>query len=334
MIDAHVHVLPGDPQPLLDRLDAAGARRFNVLGVNSLFGADNNLLCLRLKQLRPGRAYAFGGLQWVGSHCPQPERQLELMLAAGFDGLKLLETKPNVQKHTGFLPDSPAFSAMFSLAEQQGVPIMWHVGDPAPFWHVHLAPQFAIDNGWTYEGEGFLSLGALYHHTENVLSRHPRLQVILAHLYFCSDDRAHLSRLFEQHPGAHIDITPGSEMYRDFAADRAGWQTFFREHHQRILLGTDTTNQPGDEGLHALAALTRGLLKPEDFPIWEISMRGFDLSPDQVSAITEGNFKRLAGDSPKPVHDEGLRELMAFYRQHLSASQYEACRNTYEEFFV
>ena len=101
MIDAHVHLYPGDPQPLADRLAALGTARFNVLGVPGIWGSDNNLHCLRMKALYPGRAWVFGGLNWRGPECPLPERQLELMMLAGFDGLKLLETKPEITDARG-----------------------------------------------------------------------------------------------------------------------------------------------------------------------------------------------------------------------------------------
>lgn len=334
MIDAHVHVLPGDPEPLLHRLAAFGAGQFNALGVPALWGEDNNLRCLRMKRLYPGQAWAFGGLHWNGRHCPHPERQLELMLQAGFDGLKLLETKPNLQKQLGFLPDDPGFEAMFALAEEKAVPILWHAGDPAPFWHLDLAPDFAVENGWTYEEEGFLSLEEIYRHTEAVLSRHKKLKVILAHLYFCSDDREHLERLLESCPHVSIDITPGSEMYRSFALDRSGWEAFFQKYAGRILLGSDMTNEPENDAWPSISALTRGILKHEPFQIWDVQMTGFRLTAAQYRAITGGNFIRLAGRSPKPVDPEGLRQLMGFYGENLSARQQAVCRKSYEEWFA
>lgn len=334
MIDAHVHVMPGDPDILLQRLLAHGAQAFNVLGVPTLWGQDNNLRSLHFKNLRPGATWAFGGLHWQGKVCPQPEKQLELLIAAGFDGLKLLETKPDMQKDLGFLPDDQAFDAMFALAEEKHIPILWHVGDPAPFWHLDQAPQFAVENGWTYEGEGFLSLNELYERTERVLERHPNLRVILAHLYFCSDDMTHLMRLFERFPQVHIDITPGIEMYHNFAKDRDKWQDFFQKYSHRILLGSDTTNDPGEGSWGNLAALTRLILKDEDFEIWDIAMRGFSLSPAQFEAITRGNFTRLAGKAPKPINPEGLQQMLAFLKAHLSADSYTDIKNAYEEWFT
>ena len=331
MIDAHVHLEPGDPAPLPERLAAFGAEGFNLLGVPSLFGPENNLACLGMKRLYPGRAWAFGGLVWQGRSCPRPEQQLESMLQAGFDGLKLLETKPTLQKELGFLPDDPAFAPLFALAEARSIPILWHVGDPAPFWDPARAPAFAVENGWTYEGPGFLSLTELYRRTEAVLERHPRLKVILAHLYFCSDDRDHLERLLERYPNLHLDITPGSEMYSAFARDRAGWEAFFKAHAGRILLGSDTTNGP-DDHWQDINGLTRGILQNKPFQVWDIAMAGFDLDPAAYAAITGGNFTRLAGDRPKPINPEGLKALMAFYREHIKGDALSAVEEAYLAF--
>lgn len=332
MIDAHVHAMRGNPWPLVERLEALDTRHFNVLGVPALWGADNNLVCLHYKNLLPGRVWAFGGLHWDGQTCPSPETQLELMLQAGFDGLKLLETKPTMQKELGFLPDAPEYEALFALAEEKQVPIIWHVGDPAPFWHLDQVPAFAVENGWTYEGEGFLPLQELYRRTELVLARHPRLRVVLAHLYFCSDDRAHLERLFERYPNLHIDLTPGSEMYLAFREDREGWQAFFRRYPERILLGSDTTN--GEEAFWSqLGSLPRDLLKPRRFSIFDQEMDGFALEPAAVNAIASGNFKRLAGDSPKAINREALGALARFYAARLPRADAELIQKTMEEFF-
>ena len=331
LIDSHVHLMRGDPQPLVERLKAFGARRLNALGVPVLWGADNNFLCLRMKRLLPGGAWAFGGLIWQGRHCPEPARQLELMLAAGFDGLKLIETKPNLQKQTGFLPDDAHFEPLFALAEARAVPVVWHVGDPAPFWHRDQAPDFALANGWTYEGPGFLSLGELYERTERVLGRHPALRAVLAHFYFCSDDRGHLERLLETSPNAHVDVTPGSEMYRAFAQDRPGWEAFFKRYAGRVLLGSDMTNAVPDSAWRELSALTRGILRPDPFRVWDIGMTGFDLSEGERALVTGGNFARLAGETPRDVDPGGLRALLAFYREHLDRDEYAACLAACEE---
>lgn len=332
MIDAHVHLYPGDPQPLADRLAALGTARFNVLGVPGIWGSDNNLHCLRMKALYPGRAWVFGGLNWRGPECPLPERQLELMMLAGFDGLKLLETKPDMQKRLGFLPDASAFDAMFALAERRGIPIIWHVGDPAPFWHRDSAPAFAAENGWIYEGEGFLSLEELYFHTEQVLRRYPRLNAVFAHLYFCSDDRPHLERLLRDFPNVCIDLTPGSEMYHAFRDDREGWQDFFRRHAGRILLGSDATNGP-DAFWSGLGSLPRCILRPRRFSIFDMEIRGFELDKAQYAAITAGNFTRLAGEAPKPIDPEGLKGLVDYYASQLAPQDARTIMTTYKEFF-
>lgn len=334
MIDAHVHLRPGSPDLLMERLNAFGARSFNALGVPALWGDGNNLQCLAAKKRWPGRAWAFGGLHWRGRHCPAPEQQLRLLLDAGFDGLKLLETKPTLQKDLGFLPDDRHFEAMFKLAEERQVPILWHVGDPASFWDLSTAPDFAVANGWTYEGEGFLSLNELYGRTERVLERHPKLRVILAHLYFCSDDRAHLERLLSVYPNLHIDITPGSEMYRGFAADQPGWKAFFHQHAGRILLGSDLTNEPEDAYWRDMSMLTRGILGREPFTVWDIRMDGFGLDEKQLAAITGGNFKRLAGENPKPLSRDGLAALMAFYRDNLDQQGFAQCEEIYRGSFA
>lgn len=330
-IDCHTHVMQGQPEELVARSLQSGVDRLNVLGIPALCGPGNNFDCARVKALRPGKAYAFAGLVWQGQTCPDPREQLRLAHMAGFDGLKLIESKPNLQKELNFHPQDPHFEGMFSLAEKQGIPILWHVGDPASFWSVQSAPAFAVENGWTYEGAGFCSLQELYMQTEALLARHPGLLVVLAHFYFCSDDAQHLERLFARFPNLRIDITPGVEMYHSFAKDPAFWQDFFEKHHQRILMGSDMTDEAGDESHLPLGRIIRGMLLPQAFEEWDIKAQGFDLSKQALQAIWAGNFEALCPGGPRAMDVGGLRALMDFYQSQLDGEQVKAALLAYKE---
>lgn len=330
-IDCHTHVMERAPERLIKRCTESGIDRLNLLGVPALCGAGNNFDCIRAKKLLPERVYCFGGLVWQGMECPSPEEQLRLMMSAGFDGLKLIESKPTVQKELDFHPQQERFDALFALAEKERIPILWHVGDPAPFWDSKSAPAFAVENGWTYDREGFLSLSALYAETEAVLSRHPGLRVVLAHLYFCSDDAAHLEALLNQYPNLSVDITPGYEMYQQFAKEKGFWQGFFEKHSHRILMGSDMTDEAGDTCYQPIGRVIRGMLSPDPFEVWDISTAGFSLSGQALENIWSGNFERLCTDTPRPISREGLGKLMAFYQKRLDPQSAGSALAAYRE---
>lgn len=333
-IDCHTHLMQGEARRLLARSQQSGVERFSVLAVPSLCGARNNIDCLALKRLAPGSVYAFGGLVWQAGHCPRPEEQLRLMMRAGFDGLKLLESKPTTQKALGFHPQDAQFAGLFAYAQAENIPILWHVGDPAPFWHLDQAPAFAVAEGWTYDKGGFAPLQQLYEDVETVLERYPRLKVILAHFYFCSDDAPRLERLLARYPELKVDITPGIEMYHAFLKVRDFWQAFFERHHARILMGSDMTDE--DESSYMgnwqpMARVIRGTLRPEPFAEGDLAGRGFELSDQALSAIWGGNFLALC-DEPKAPGSQGLADLLAFYRQHLDADSLAACEQAMAQF--
>lgn len=316
IVDCHMHILHGQPQRLAEVADAYGFDRFNVLSCPCYVDEANNLEVLLAKALSPGRAYAFGGL----THSGAPDaagyaRQVRAMIDAGLDGLKCIETKPNKMRELDRPLDSPLFDEVFAIAEQARWPILWHVGDPASFWSLETAPRFAIEGGLCYFEPGFSSLEALYDQAENVLRRHPGLQVCFAHFYFTSDDLPHARRMLDTWPGVRFDLTPGSEMFGNFARNPEAWRAFFIAYQDRILFGTDFTDDPAELGGeiydHLLRLVHGTLLEEGPFTVWDIACHGLHLPDAALKNIYAENFERLAGTSPRPLCAEGVAQVYA-----------------------
>lgn len=119
--------------------DMAGAEKFNVLSLAMMENPLNNLSCLLVKAKNPGRAYAFCSLTY-GEGSGECLAQLQMWMRAGFDGWKILETKPSVAKLLGVRMDDERFEPAFAWAEENQIPIIWHVGDPATFWDPTACP--------------------------------------------------------------------------------------------------------------------------------------------------------------------------------------------------
>ena len=96
-----------------------------------------------------------------------------------------------------------------------------------------------IERGWCYAGKGFESYEDLHRETLELLDKHPKLNAILAHFFFLSDDMAEAERIMEKYPNVYFDITPGTEMYENFAKYTDSWREFFIKYQERIIFGTD-----------------------------------------------------------------------------------------------
>jgi predicted TIM-barrel fold metal-dependent hydrolase len=300
LIDGHMHTRHSPKNWFIDCADARGYSAYALLSLSCMRaygGAANNEQCLEVKRADPTRAYFFCGLVHP---CPDPLAHVKRWLDRGADGLKLIETKPTVFNETQADLSAPEYDEMFAYLEETGTPILWHVGDPATFWKREEAPDFAFENGWFYGDGGFPTLAQLYAIPERVLSRHPKLRVCFAHLYFCGDDRAHLERILTAYPNVRVDITPGVEMYDHFFADRETWRRFFLTYQDRIQLGTDT--DMGDEYLGKTPlTLALGALGGGEVNLWGHHGRGLDLPKDVQEKIAYHNFRAFAGPSPRPL---------------------------------
>lgn len=319
-IDCHMHTLHGHPERMGALADRFGYDKFNVLACPSMGDALNNLRCLAVKALNPGRAFAFCGLTYrrAGEGTHDFAGQLDGLLEAGFDGIKFIETKPTLMRELGMPLDSEALEPVFDRAEREGIPILWHVGDPATFWDVKKAPAFAVENRWCYTDPEDPSLASLYAQAEAVLARHPCLHVCFAHLYFCADDIAHARRVMDTWPNVRLDLTPGTEMYGHFLQDMAAWRAFFMAYGERILFGSDIcdTFDAGELDIaDHLTALIHGFLDSSaHFSVWDFSGNGMGLPEELLRKIYAENFEAFCAKTPRPLVHSGVLRVEKWVR--------------------
>ena len=297
IIDAHIHVR--SLQKALrqnDVLSESGLRGMCVQCVTRLgdeFMASN-LIGMLLKAMLHGETYVFGGFpRPLSPECPEGQDYLALAKALhemGADGLKMYDAKPSVRKELGMALDCPEFEAMYAYLEDNGIPVMNHVGDPANFWDGDDAPDIAKQYGWTFDST-YVHPEQYFVEIENVFDRHPRLKMILAHFFFLSVDMERLEAFLGRHPGAYIDITPGTEMYIDFSADPKAWHAFFVKHQDRIIFGTD--NGFFGETSYEINAIRTFLETDRAFHAWDMDICGIGLPEPVLRKIYYDNFKGL-----------------------------------------
>jgi len=325
IVDSHTHLSYHRPEKLLEMADRYGFEKLAAMAIPLHRNHLNTLECLLMKRLAPERVYTFGGLHYFPGREPSAddhEKQLQLMLEAGCDGWKILESKPSVYRALQHPLDGEVFSKAFAMAERENIPITWHAGDPATFWSADTAPEFAVRHNWLCVGEGFPSLETIYAQVENVMARHPKLSVSLAHLYFISDDRPHGERMLDAYENFWLDITPGSEMYYAFLADRVGWTEFFNRYQDKIVFGTDMEDDLGDvvfgsqDVIYSLVKNT--LIGSEYFEGAGAKGTGLGLAPDVLQKIFAENFERRVGKTPKAISESGLNAYVNWLLPKLS----------------
>ena len=342
--DAHVHYSPQTgPEFLTAFLDRTGTDCAVIQAVSHSRCISLVPGALVMKDQSPGRFYVFGSPDLseyylhpdaVGEHLSE---YASLILAAGCDGIKLLEGKPQMRK-TVPIPDFDlsCWEPFWAYAEREAVPILWHVNDPETNWCSNPSPWLKRQ-GWWYD-ETFINNEEQYSQVFRVLERHPNLKIVFAHFLFFSAQLDRLDALMSRHPNLMVDLTPGIEMYENFSADFDRAKAFFEKYHDRIAYGTDIggrcvlTNE--GEAFNERENLLRPQLvrrfltmQGEETVIADgnflhdrepFVMRGLGLSREWLEEILNRNIRSFIGGDPKPVNAENTLILCACLREKLA----------------
>ena len=310
VLDAHSHVMEGafGAKRLLQIEEGYGYHSCNALGAVAWGGAAQNVQCLAVKLFRPD-CYAFAGL----NHCEGDfEFQCRRLAGMGADGFKLIEGKPDVYRKIGKTLDDPYYDDFYRFAQENGFPILAHVGDPPEFWDIAKAPAFAVKNGWTYTDGCYPELDELFAQVENVVTRFPELHLVLAHFFFHSHQLDRAAAFLDRHPCVSFDLCPGTEMYDNFSQAPAAVRTFFLKYQDRLVFGTDNwdTDDPQEKkDKDEINRMIHNFLQTgKAFSVWDRKMCGLDLPVSVLKKIYEKNFRRLAGKEPRALNKTALAE--------------------------
>ena len=332
MIDSHWHLYVPyhedgtDYRLMLDQLQKdQGLEAMNLCCIPCYheLGPAQNLLAAIYKLHNP-TAYAYGGLVYpqIPFQNPMPEgmdplSQYRELMDLGFDGIKMLETKPTEQKIYGMCIDDPYYDGLFAAAEADGTHMVWHVADPETFWDIDRIPQRFLDRGWYYGDGTYMSHERIYEQVYNVLDAHPQLKVSFAHFFFLSDHPQRLAELFDKYPGTSVDVTPGSEMYGSFRENREFYRDFFEKYQDRIIFGTDTSYSGGDMTRFndRSKAVVAFLTTDQELEVISVPTKGLALPKPVTDKILGGNFRKAAGPAPKTIDRQKLRAYAEKYRQ-------------------
>ena len=332
LYDVHVHAGGGSGlqafleagEKFIDETVQLSAVNLLVYNGNSPRSLSAHLMSLALKTVDP-RYTAYGGFgYWLPCDGAGLRAQLEDMMEAGFDGLKMIEGKPTNRRNDPDLAlDHPRYNGVGELLQETGYHIINHVNDPEEFWDQEKCPEWANGgNGGYWDTEKFLTKEQHYEENERWLERYPDMNITYAHAYFLSNFPDRMEALFEKFPNMAIDLTPGIEMFDGFTKQRDRWIPFFIKYQDRILFGTDNRVSPFEQNVghdasyyDRIAYMRRFLETDDKFEAWGYDLHGFALPENVLNKIYSENVLRRRGPVKAVVPAKALKYANKLYAE-------------------
>ena len=312
------------------------AKHNNVCGMNFLSIAKDlsdmendymqNVKNLFLKKYFGAPYTAFAGLEHHVDLSEEEQaeeylNQVKVYKEVGFDGLKMLEGKPNMRRIFGYKLSDPVYEKMFAYIEQIGFPVVLHNADPKEFWHKELCSEHALKRGW-YVTPDQLKKEEMDEDVFAVMERHPNLRLGLAHFGFFSQD-VEVAERFMSYKNTALDTTPGGEQYFHMLEDWNNWKAFFEKYQDKIIYGSDTYNYKLTDYENLRSVLARPTLVREFFSTDTVNhyysdeYTGVKLDDSIVEKIFYKNAMERYGE-PAKVDVEYIKariaELKPFYK--------------------
>ena len=317
VFDCHTHVMNGigGVEKLSCMMELFNFSKMNVLSISGMGDIGQNLKCMLFKTLHSPGAYAFGGLVHPYNnpgdgvdYCSQAKR----LMSMGFDGMKMIEGKPEARKKLKEPLDHRDFDRYYEFLEAERIPVLFHIADPETFWDINKVPKWALDNGWFYGSGEYNSKEELYGEVHRILEKFPKLKAIFAHL---SADLDRASNFLDEFENVSFDLTPGTEMYVNFSKDPERTREFFVKYQDRIMFGTDICDPIDDTELHNMIStvnLSRMFLETDrNYQVWDLNINGIGLGRQILKKIYYENMLRYVGKIPKKADMDSVRRECA-----------------------
>jgi len=318
--DAHIHVfwdmlLEKREEQLARVMEECGYDTVTILTIpystsrlTKCRDFTENLQAFYFKHKMPGKVYAFAGM--TPSHIEEKNtaefsfEQKKFSMAAGFDGITMIEGRARQRHICGAFAD-PKYELVFDYAEKNEIPMLIHANAPECWWEEGY-PLYGTEGG----SRSWLDY---YNDVIEVLEKHPKLRLTIAHFFFGSERHALMTDLLEKYENVYLDICPNPYMYIDFAKDEPTWRAFFEKYQDRIIYGTDigsnTIDVTGDEA-SALYRMVRGFLE-NDAPFEELGWHIPPLKmPENIlrKIYKENMMAFYGGKAPKALNYDVMKK--------------------------
>jgi predicted TIM-barrel fold metal-dependent hydrolase len=289
-LDAHVHANVDDPA----FLTLAAKDGFELLSINVDYPdfpplGDQAAVAYKMHAADPKRFHfattfsmdGFGTPGWTA----QAEKQVDTGFAHGAVAVKVWKNIGMVAKDAAgkrvFL-DDPRFDPIMAHLQSKGVPLIAHQGEPKNCWLP--LDQMTTDNDRTYFSEH--PEYYMYRHPEEpsyeqlmaardrFVARHPHLAFDGAHMASLEWSVDELARFLDRYPNAVVDLAARmSQVQVQSNADRAKVRAFFVKYQDRLMYGTDLTDNPPEPGARATNPPTTGDFTKEADTVWRSDWR-------------------------------------------------------------
>lgn len=319
VIDVHTHVspFPGEPGAVSE---AVVRRAVEVMDSNGIAGAvdlnggfgeqlrDNIAM---LEKVAPGRFVVFANLDFSKVNHPQfPKKamlDLEKAHALGARGLKIFKSLGLVYKDAqGKLLrfDDPRFDPVWGKCGELGMPVWFHVGDPAAFFRPPTPDneryaELSVHPEWSFFGEQFPAREELLAQMVTVLLRHPETTFVGVHFGNNPENYRYVAAVLDRCPNFHIDAAARiGEIGRH---DPARLREFFVRYQDRILFASDIAFRPDTIDL---GVPMPGRRTPADArPFYDTHWKFFETAARNMEhpSPIQGNWKVNAINLPPAV---------------------------------
>ncbi|MBQ8739012.1 MAG: hypothetical protein IJZ04_05900 [Clostridia bacterium] len=324
IVDSHLHISRwGEPDFIscFDNYNGKSVCAINICAIPFYQSNVCNNIMVGLYKLANPNTYVHGGIEIIKiplDNMPNgmdTVTQYRELMDIGFDGIKMLEGKPNEHKRMGKNLNHTALNALYAEMERDGTHLLMHVNDPDEFWDINRAPKWAVDAGWSYTDGTFSSYEEIQAQTIKILKEHPRLHLTLAHFFFCSKTPELLEELFSLYPNLCVDLTPGGEMYVEFEKNYDFFKDFFNKYHERLIFGTDRSYLCDEKYAEWLFNMVTTFLGTGESVVGFDNkvLKGLDLSREKSDNILFGNFERRVGEKPKEMNKEKFKAYIEKY---------------------
>ncbi len=244
-IDYHNHLDALEPRDVLRVMDACGIEK--VVNITMKTGEAALAMIDKFHSAAPDRFATIGWMDW--SDVTHPDfiarslERLERLAERGAKGIKFWKDLGlNLRDASGHLlrVDDERLAPLFDKAAELGIPVMFHIADPAAFFlpideHNERYEELAAHPDWGFYGSQY-SKWELLDQRDRVIARHPKTTFVCAHVAECGENLARVTKLLESCPHVYIDISArASELGRQPYSARE----LFLRFSDRILFGTD-----------------------------------------------------------------------------------------------
>ena len=262
--DAHVHANTDDRV----FLDIAVKDGFEILSINVDYpdfpplqqqaAIAHKLLALDPLHFHFVTTFSMQGFEKAG-WSSATVRHIDAEIKRGALGVKVWKNIGMVERNARgslIMLDDPNFDGVMRHLERRGIPLIAHQAEPKNCWLP--LKSMTTDNDRSYfrdhpeyymylhpEQPGYEVLMAA---RDRFVARHPKLKFIGAHLASLEWSVERIAKFLDSYPNASVDLAARmSEVQYQSKNDLAKVRDFFIKYQDRIMYGSDLTEEPARE---------------------------------------------------------------------------------------